>query len=142
MSEQTEFFNGIFSHLEAMPFASGYSHPCEKDIEEYLDKHKSLFFKQIFDYADERNSYLLAEMLHCLNHLDNLIFHKNDIYFLSEKLLASEFFVLRDAAITLLETVRGTKALEILKSHQENVFYIKRYQETVISELESEKDKS
>ncbi len=126
---QKNAFERRLFHLFALePLDDGYAHPAEGLLEKALTSTPTSTQDWIRSIVanEEKPASVVAGIVHCLSRLERNVL---DLWALDigEIALAHSEVEVREAGVRVMETVGGPRAIEILRTHQEQVSWMRRY---------------
>ena len=135
-TQKNAFERRLFQIFALEPVDYGYAHPAEGLLEEALVTAPNSARNWIRSIVanEEKPASVVAGIVHCLSRLERNVL---DLWALDigEIALAHSEVEVREAGVRVMETVGGPRAIEILRTHQEQVSWMRRYIAQVIANL-------
>jgi len=133
--DYARFESGLVSLLWENQVESGFYHPAEGIIHKLLQENPESAHQYIKDALSQKQRYG-DSILMCLGRMDVHLISPWG-YELAGEYLQHSKISLREAAVNCLEQWGGAKAIDLLKSHQEEVPWLAQYCTQVVRDLES-----
>ncbi len=130
-----KFKNQIMYLLKSEPYEDGYIHPAEEWIEKFINEDKESavrWFEEVISNHESRS--MAASLLECIGQLEAQEVEGWGLK-LAGQALKDKNIEVRDAAVEALASWGTPSAASLLKSHYEEVEWLRGYISRIIEEI-------